>query len=266
MDHLLREIAPISDGAWKDLDDEARQRSAIGLAARKVVDFSGPYGWEHSATNLGGSEQVASRLAEGVSAQRRTSAALVELRADFVVAMSELANMERGAKDPDLGDLDRAARQMAFAENVAVFYGLEGVFRGMSQRSPYDPDQLGSTAAAYPSRVATAVGRLLDAGISGPYALVLGPEQHTLVSGEAQQGAYLLLEHLAKIVGGPVLRAPGVDGALVVSLRGGDFLFEAGQDLSVGYNSHDGEVVRLYLQESFSFLVATPEAAVAMIP
>jgi uncharacterized linocin/CFP29 family protein len=55
-----------------------------------------------------------------------------------------------------------------------------------------------------------------------------------------------------------------VKGAVVVSMRGGDFTFESGQDLSIGYDSHDGEVVRLYLEESFSFHVATPEAGVAL--
>ncbi len=58
--------------------------------------------------------------------------------------------------------------------------------------------------------------------------------------------------------------APGVEGAVVVSLRGGDFLFESGQDLSIGYDSHDDKSVRLYLEESFSFRVATAEAAVAL--
>ena len=41
-------------------------------------------------------------------------------------------------------------------------------------------------------------------------------------------------------------------------------MFESGQDLSIGYEGHDGESVRLYLEESFSFHVATPEAAVAL--
>jgi uncharacterized linocin/CFP29 family protein len=58
--------------------------------------------------------------------------------------------------------------------------------------------------------------------------------------------------------------APGVNGAVVLSVRGGDFLFESGQDLSVGYDSHDADAVRLYLEESFSFRVATAEAAVAL--
>jgi uncharacterized linocin/CFP29 family protein len=52
MNHLLRSNAPISDGGWELLDREARERLAPALAARKLVDFSGPLGWEHSATNL----------------------------------------------------------------------------------------------------------------------------------------------------------------------------------------------------------------------
>ena len=71
-------------------------------------------------------------------------------------------------------------------------------------------------------------------------------------------------EHLRKILGGPIVWAPGVRGAVVLSLRGGDFLFESGQDLSLGYAGHDGQNVRLYLEESFSFRVATPEAAVVL--
>ena len=53
-------------------------------------------------------------------------------------------------------------------------------------------------------------------------------------------------------------------GSIVLSLRGGDFVFDSGQDVSIGYDSHDADVVRLYLEESFSFHVSTPEAAVAL--
>ena len=74
----------------------------------------------------------------------------------------------------------------------------------------------------------------------------------------AEHGGYPLLEHLRKIVEGPIVWAPGVSGAVVLSLRGGDFIFDSGQDVSIGYESHDDEVVRLYLEESFSFHVARP--------
>jgi uncharacterized linocin/CFP29 family protein len=112
--------------------------------------------------------------------------------------------------------------------------------------------------------VARAVEQLLCAGVSGPYALALGGEQYTRVVQTAEHGGYPLWEHLRKILDGPIVWAPGVKGAVVLSLRGEDFLFESGQDLSLGYAGHDGENVRLYLEESFSFRVATPEAAVVL--
>jgi uncharacterized linocin/CFP29 family protein len=57
-----------------------------------------------------------------------------------------------------------------------------------------------------------------------------------------------------------------VQGAVVVSQRGGDFLLEVGEDLSIGYQEHRADAVDLYLLESFTFRVATPEAAVALTP
>jgi uncharacterized linocin/CFP29 family protein len=89
---------------------------------------------------------------------------------------------------------------------------------------------------------------------------------HTRVLETSEHGGYPLLEHLRKILGGPIVWAPAVQGGAVVSMRGGDFLFESGQDLSIGYESHDAETVRLYLEETFSFLAATPDAAVALSP
>ena len=56
-----------------------------------------------------------------------------------------------------------------------------------------------------------------------------------------EHGGYLLLDHLTRILGGEVVWAPGVDGALVISQRGGDFLLDVGQDLAVGYSHHDAE-------------------------
>jgi uncharacterized linocin/CFP29 family protein len=126
--------------------------------------------------------------------------------------------------------------------------------------------KLGKVAERYPAQVAVAVERLLSSGIAGPYGLALGREQYRLVVETAEHGGYPLLEHLRKIIEGPIVWAPGVSGAVVLSLRGGDFIFESGQDHSIGYDSHDSEVVRRYIEQSFSFHVATPEAGVALKP
>jgi uncharacterized linocin/CFP29 family protein len=71
---------------------------------------------------------------------------------------------------------------------------------------------------------------------------------------------------LRKILDGPLVWTPGMQGAAVVSMRGGDFLFDSGEDISIGYEHHDAQTVDLYLTESFSFRIVTPEAAVALAP
>jgi uncharacterized linocin/CFP29 family protein len=265
MNHLLRSLAPITDSGWEMLDGEAKQRLAPALAARRLVDFSGPHGWEHSAMNLGRTEPLAVSPHEGVSAVRRRVLALVELRADFTVSLAELADRERGAQDADLASLDEAAHRIAVAENRAVFRGWpEAGITGIVAASPHAPLSLGGEPERYPSAVAGAVELLLHNGIGGPYGMALGPEQYQLVIETAEHGGHLLLDHLRKILDGPILWAPGVEGAIVLSQRGGDFILDCGEDLSLGFRRHDEQAVHLYIEESFSFLAATPEAAVAL--
>jgi uncharacterized linocin/CFP29 family protein len=190
---------------------------------------------------------------------------LVEMRAGFAVARAELAAGDRGAEDVDFDDLDRAAQQLATAENAAVFHGWKAAgIVGVAEASAHDPITLGDDCERYPRHVAKAIELLLTAGIDGPYGLALGPEAHTRVLETSEHGGYPLLEHLREILAGPLVWAPGVDGAVVVSMRGGDFLFESGEDISIGYEQHDADAVRLYLEESFSFRVVTPEAAVPL--
>jgi uncharacterized linocin/CFP29 family protein len=264
--HLLRSHAPITETGWKLLDDEARQRSTPALAARKLVDFSGPHGWDHSATNLGRVKQLAAGPREGVSGLQRRVLPLVELRADFVLSRAELRDADRGADDIDLHALDVAAHEIAITENVVVFHGWQGAFTGIDEASPYQEAHLGESTSGYPRQVAGAVELLLSSGVGGPYGLALGTEHYRLVIETAEHGGYPLLEHLRKILEGPIVWSPGVRGAVVLSLRGGDFVLDCGEDLSIGYGSHDNDVVRLYLEETLSFHVATPEAAVVLKP
>jgi len=266
VNHLLRSIAPISDAGWELLDEEATERLSPALAARKLVDFSGPRGWEHSGTNLGRVGELTETPVDGVEAHQRRVLSLVELRAGFSVSRPELRDADRGAADVDLADLDEAAQRIARAENSAVCHGFEAAtIAGITQASSHSPIELSDDFDAYPGHVAKAVELLVEAGIDGPYGLALGPACYTGVIETTEHGGYLVFDHLSKILDGPIVRAPGVEGALVLSMRGGDFRFESGQDLSIGYDSHDADTVRLYIEESFSFRVATEEAAVALV-
>jgi uncharacterized linocin/CFP29 family protein len=265
MNHLMRGHAPITESAWEQIDNEGRQQLVPALAARKLVEFVGPLGWDHSATNLGRTVELSSAPSEGLSAKQRRVLPLVELRSAFSVAREELLAADRGAPDIDLAELGVAARRIARAENIAVFHGWEAAgIVGITKASPHSTVSLSGDYARYPSDVARAVEVLLDAGVQGPYGLALGPDAYTGVVETTEHGGILVFDHLRQILGGPIVWAPGVDGAVVVSQRGGDFHFESGEDLAIGYDHHDAEGVDLYFEESFTFHVASPEAGIAL--
>ena len=264
MDHLYRDLAPISEAAWSQIEDEARGRLVTHLAARKLVDVEGPNGWGYSATDIGRVEEVDSP-SEGVRALRRRVLPVVELRAEFAVSREELDDADRGADNIELRELDDAVRQIALAENSTVFHGyVAGGILGITEETSHPPVAIEADMEQYPKVVAQATDALRRSGIGGPYGLAIDPAIYTVIVETAEHGGYLLLDHLRQILGGPVVWAPGVEGGVVVSQRGGDFVLHLGQDLSIGYRDHDAEVVRLYVEQSFTFRVIEPDAAVAL--
>jgi uncharacterized linocin/CFP29 family protein len=266
MDHLRRELAPISDTAWALIEAEATRTLRHFLTARPLVDFTGPLGWEHAAQVRGRTDPVTPPPADGVVAEQRLVQPLVELRTAFDVPVAELDAADRGAPDPDLSALIEAARRMAVVEDRAVFHGYpEAGITGITPSSPHDSLAIGDDYDEYPGIVARAVARLRDAGVGGPYAVALGPRCYTGVIETTEHGGYPVLEHIKLILGGPIAWAPAVDGAVVLSLRGGDYRLACGQDLSIGYASHTADAVQLYLEESITFVVQDDRAAVALV-
>jgi uncharacterized linocin/CFP29 family protein len=264
VNHLFRELAPISAAGWEAIEEEAGQTLRTYLAGRKVVDFSGPKGWEESAVDLGRVDAVKSPQSDVAASVRRVQP-LVELRTDFTVARAELDAIERGSQSPDLDPVRDAAVRLAEAEDTAVFHGFNAAgIQGMSEASDHDPIPIPVDYTDYPRPVASAVARLRAAGVDGPYAIALGPRCYTGVV-ETTEGGYPIFNHLRMILDGPIVWAPAVDGAIVLSMRGGDFELTSGQDASIGFASHDAAGVSLYLQESLTFRVHTPEAAVALV-
>src|SRR5262249_48386461 len=133
---------------------------------------------------------------------------------------------------------------------------------GIAEATPHGRLPIRDDYAQYPSTVARAIDVLQTAGVGGPYAVAHGPRFYTGVVETTEMGGYPLPAHLRLITGGPVLWAPSIDGALVIAQRGGDYLLTLGQDTAIGYLDHDAERVHLYLEESFTFQVLRPEAAV----
>ena len=118
---------------------------------------------------------------------------------------------------------------------------------------------------SYPDAIARALNQLRLVGVNGPYSVLLGAEAYTALAVTSDNG-YPVLEHVRKLVKDEIIWAPAITGAFVLTTRGGDFDLHIGQDVSIGYLSHTDSVVRLYLQESLTFLLLTTEAAVALSP
>lgn len=264
MDLLKRAQAPITPEAWKQIDDEARRVLALNLAGRQLVDFDGPHGWQFAAVNTG-HLTLRTDGGFGVPWGVRGVVPLIEVRVPFELPIMALDNASRGAV-LDLPAVVAAAEKTAHAEDNAIFNGSKaGGIEGIIPSSPYPPITMPDDFAHYPSVVVDAAETLRRGGINGPYALALGPDCHAGLAQAAEDG-YPIRERVEHYLEGPLVLAPKVDGAVLLSTRGGDFQLSVGQDLSIGYAGRDQDTVHLYLTESFAFRVLERAAAVYLKP
>lgn len=129
MNNLHRELAPVSDKAWAQIEQEASRTLKRHLAARRVVDVQGPDGLERAAVGTGYLREIAGPQ-DGVQGVLREVKALVELRVPFELDRAAIDAAERGALDCDWAPLKEASRKIAFAEDRAIFDGYAAAHRG----------------------------------------------------------------------------------------------------------------------------------------
>lgn len=265
MNNLHRELAPISAAAWAGIEEEAARTLRRHLAGRRVVDVHGPEGFAHSAVGTGHLRDL-DPPQDGVLARAREVVPLIELRVPFRVDRQAVDDVERGAQDPDWQPVKDAARLIAFAEDRALFEGYPaGGIRGVRAACCTPAMTLPANVLSYPEAIAEALRHLREAGVNGPYSVLLSADAYTAVSETSDHG-YPVREHINRLVNGEIIWAPAIEGAFVLSTRGGDFALYLGQDVSIGYLSQNASSVELYLQETLTFLVNTAEAVVALAP
>src|SRR5271157_3250311 len=265
MNNLHRELAPISDAAWAQIEAETSRTLKRHVAGRRVVDMHGPAGASFSAVGTGHLLTI-SAPSDGIVARQREVKALVELRVPFELERQAIDDVERGANDSDWQPAKDAARQIAFAEDGAIFEGYAAAGIGGIRKGTSNPIMtLPTDVRAYPEAIAQGLSRLRLVGVNGPYSVLLGADAYTALAETSDHG-YPVLEHVKRLVKDRIIWAPAIAGAFVVTTRGGDFDLHIGQDVSIGYLNHTDTTVGLYLQETFTFLMLTAEAAVALAP
>ncbi|RXH57609.1 family 1 encapsulin nanocompartment shell protein [Granulicella sibirica] len=265
MNNLHRELAPISDAAWDQIEEETTRTLKRYLAGRRVVDVPTPSGIALPAVGTGHLVSIASPGEEIIARQREVKP-LVELRVPFELTREAIDDVERGSDDSDWQPAKDAARKIAFAEDHAIFNGYnEANIQGIREGTSNPMMTLPADVREYPDAVAQALSQLRLVGVNGPYSILLGAKAYTELA-ETRDNGHPVLEHVKRLVDGNIVWAPAIEGAFVLTTRGGDFELVIGQDVSIGYLSHTDTAVKLYLQETFTFRMLTSEASVALSP
>src|SRR6516162_8977710 len=263
MNNLHRELAPISEAAWAQIEEETSRTLKRYLAGRRVVDVQGPAGVALSAVGTGHLRNVRAP-GDGLVTRQREVKALVEVRAPFELDRQQIDDVERGANDSDWQPAKDAARRIAFAEDQAIFEGYAAAgIQGVRQGTSNPVRTLPADIRDYPDVIAQALSQLRLVGVNGPYSVLLSADAYTGLS-ETRDHGYPVLEHVKRLVDGEIIFAPAITGAFVLTTRGGDFGLYIGEDVSIGYLSHNDKTVQLYLEETFTFLLLTTEASVAL--
>ena len=263
MNNLYRDLAPITELAWAEIELEAGRTFKRHIAGRRVVEVSDPGGPVTAAVGTGHLRDVAPPT-DGVVAHLRESKPLVRLRVPFTLQRSDIDDVERGSQDSDWDPVKAAAKKLAFVEDRTIFEGYAAAsIEGIRSASSNKPLTLPEDPRDMPDAISQALTELRLGGVDGPYSVLLSADVYTKVSETTEHG-YPIREHLNRLVDGDIIWAPAIDGAFALTTRGGDFDLQLGTDVVIGYTSHDADTVQLYLQETLTFLCYTAEASVCL--
>src|SRR6266853_1466256 len=147
MNNLHRELAPISDAAWADIEEETTRTLKRYLARQREVK------------------------------------ALVELRVPFELNRQQIDDVERGANDSDWQPAKDAAQKIAYAEDRAIFEGYPAAaIVGIRQGTSNPIMRLPADVRHYPDAIAQAVNQLRLVGVDGPYSVLLSADAYTALA------------------------------------------------------------------------------------
>src|SRR5271170_3789786 len=160
MNNLHRELAPISDAAWPEIEEETTRTLKRYLAGRRVVDVPSPGGIALPGVATGHLREIAAP-AEGIVARQREVKPLVELRVPFELTREAIDDVERGSDDSDWQPAKDAAKKIAFAEDRAIFNGYgEANIQGIRQCTSNSIMTLPAAVQSYPDAIAQALSQL----------------------------------------------------------------------------------------------------------
>jgi uncharacterized linocin/CFP29 family protein len=258
MDILRKSLAPITKEAWDVINKQSKNVFNSVLSARRFVDIDGPKGWDFEAVSLGRLE-VGPEKKGNVRYGINKVLPLVETRMSFELDMWELDNAARGAEDLNLNAMEEAAKKIAEFEENVIYKGFsKSGIKGLKESSSHKAVKYPEKVEDLPKVIAEMISQFVKSSVEGPYSLILSTDKWEALSSSVN--GYPLNKIIKNLLEGKIILNPSSKDSFLVSERGGDFKLTLGQDLSVGYESHNSKNVQLYFTESFTFRVIDPAA------
>ena len=265
MNNLHRELAPISDAAWSQIEEEATRTLKRHLAGATRGGRPRAGRVRACQPSAPATSPDSTRPATAVAARLREVQPLVELR--VAVRAGPAGDRRRGARRAGL----RLAAGQGRRPAARVRRGPRHLRRLRRRRHPGHPpghsNPVDRAARRCARRTRTrSPRRSASCGWSASMARTAWCSAPTPTPRSARPATTAI--RCSSTSGGwssdEIIWAPAIAGAFVLTTRGGDFALHIGQDVSIGYLSHTDGAVRLYLQETLTFLLLTAEAAVAL--
>lgn len=258
MDLFRRELAPIGDRGWAEIESRAKEVLVSNLFCRSFLEVEGPFGFDYSAYPLGDLSKLknpADALGWGV----RSVLPLVEVRVPFKLSLWELDNLYRGNFVVDFSSMEKAALELAEFEDKAILKGLDeaciaGLERSASTRIPIE-----ATPQSVTRQLFKAMGAMISKGIKGPYVFVANP---TLWAEAFSKSTESLAELVEDAGVSEVILCPRIDKGMLLAPSRDNMKLVLGQDITIGYCCSSETEVHLYFAETFTFHVANPDAVV----
>lgn len=252
---LYRELAPISNDSWKQIDERATEVLKAYLSGRKVVRVNGPKGLDFNVITDGRLTNIQKK--DGVDFGVYKVQPLVESRIDFEIDRWELDNIARGAKDIDYTPLEEAMKEIALFEDNVIYTGLRNAgIQGLNEVKTVEDIPFGKTYTEIVEAIVKGLVELRKAYAEGPFALIVNDEIYKRII--TMDSAYPLDKKIRNLINGNIIYSHVTDGAYLLPFDNENLELTIGRDLSIGYQSHTDEKIKFFATESFAFRVFDP--------
>ena len=256
--YLTRDDAPFGAEVWDRLDSAMTETARAQLTSRRLLPLEGPYGLGLKSIAL---KDV--RTDDDLIVSQTLPVVYIE--EPFTLGTRDLANFERHGVHLDTQPIRDAALACAQREDALVFHGSAGVpgllnTEGAQEMTLSAWDEVGAAA----EDIIEAITTLDGTGFHGPYTLALAPQRYNLLFRRYPQGNQSELEHLHTIVTDEIVKAPALEGGVLLASGKRHASIVMGQDMTIGFIGPAGDEVEFFISESLTVRIRHPQALVVL--